>query len=404
MRTMNEMIKQMIRKNRKEVEFRATLKTLTEMRAEHVESMNKIVEGAKTEARALTDEEQTNFNDFEKKIKDIDTSIAMEKRALELKTKKKVEEPANETERRADAEASVFANYIRGVVAEERADVDMSTGDNGAVIPTSIANRIIAKLYEVSPILQLADKYNVGGTLTIPFYDEASQSITMAYADEFSDLESTSGKFTNITLTGFLAGALTKISKKLINDSNFALVDFVVMKMVEAATRWIEKELLNGTSSKIAGLSTATVGVTAASATAVTADELIDLQESVIDAFQEGAIWIMNRATRKAIRKLKDSDGNYLLNRDVAAKWGYTLLGKDVFTSDNMPTMAAGNTAIFYGNMSGLAVKIGEAPSIEVLREKYAAQHAVGVICWLDMDAKIQNAQMIACLKMKASA
>lgn len=401
---MNEMIKQMIRKNRKEVEFRATLKTLTEMRAEHVESMNKIVEGAKTEARALTDEEQTNFNDFEKKIKDIDTSIAMEKRALELKTKKKVEEPANETERRADAEASVFANYIRGVVAEERADVDMSTGDNGAVIPTSIANRIIAKLYEVSPILQLADKYNVGGTLTIPFYDEASQSITMAYADEFSDLESTSGKFTNITLTGFLAGALTKISKKLINDSNFALVDFVVNKMVEAATRWIEKELLNGTSTKIAGLSTATVGVTAASATAVTADELIDLQESVVDAFQEGAIWIMNRATRKAIRKLKDSDGNYLLNRDVSAKWGYTLLGKDVFTSDNMPTMAAGKTAVFYGNMAGLAVKIGEAPSVEVLREKYAAQHAVGVICWLDMDAKIQNAQMIACLKMKASA
>lgn len=401
---MNEMIKQMIRKNRKEVEFRATLKTLTEMRAEHVESMNKIVEGAKTEARALTDEEQTNFNDFEKKIKDIDTSIAMEKRALELKTKKKVEEPANETERRADAEASVFANYIRGVVAEERADVDMSTGDNGAVIPTSIANRIIAKLYEVSPILQRADKYNVGGTLTIPFYDEASQSITMAYADEFSDLESTSGKFTNITLTGFLAGALTKISKKLINDSNFALVDFVVNKMVEAATRWIEKELLNGTSTKIAGLSTATVGVTAASATAVTADELIDLQESVVDAFQESAIWIMNRATRKAIRKLKDSDGNYLLNRDVSAKWGYTLLGKDVFTSDNMPTMAAGKIAVFYGNMAGLAVKIGEAPSVEVLREKYAAQHAVGVICWLDMDAKIQNAQMIACLKMKASA
>lgn len=401
---MNEMIKQMIRKNRKEVEFRATLKTLTEMRAEHVESMNKIVESAKTEVRALTDEEQTNFNDFEKKIKDIDTSIAMEKRALELKTKKKVEEPANETERRADAEASVFANYIRGVVSEERADVDMSTGDNGAVIPTSIANRIIAKLYEVSPILQLADKYNVGGTLTIPFYDEASQSITMAYADEFSDLESTSGKFTNITLTGFLAGALTKISKKLINDSNFALVDFVVNKMVEAATRWIEKELLNGTSTKIAGLSTATVGVTAASATAVTADELIDLQESVVDAFQEGAIWIMNRATRKAIRKLKDSDGNYLLNRDVSAKWGYTLLGKDVFTSDNMPTMAAGKIAAFYGNMAGLAVKIGEAPSVEVLREKYAAQHAVGVICWLDMDAKIQNAQMIACLKMKASA
>jgi HK97 family phage major capsid protein len=96
---------------------------------------------------------------------------------------------------------------------------------------------------------------------------------------------------------------------------------------------------------------------------------------------------------------LKDSDGNYLLNRDVSAKWGYTLLGKDVYVSDNMLGMATGNKSIYYGDFSGLAVKLSEQASIEVLREKFATQHAIGVVAWLEMDAKIENAQKISCLK-----
>ena len=110
----------------------------------------------------------------------------------------------------------------------------------------------------------------------------------------------------------------------------------------------------------------------------------------------------MSKATRTAIRKLKDSDGNYILNKDATARWGYTLFGKPVYVSDNMPAMAGGKTAIFYGDMSGLAVKIAENVSIEILREKYATQHAVGVVGWIEIDAKIENQQKIAALKMKA--
>jgi HK97 family phage major capsid protein len=197
-----------------------------------------------------------------------------------------------------------------------------------------------------------------------------------------------------------LAGALSKISKKLLNNSDFDLANFVIQKVSEAATKWIEKELLNGTTNKIAGLSTVTQTITTASATALTTDELIDVQETVPDVFQSGAIWIMNKNTRKVIRKFKDADGNYLLNRDLSAKWGYTLLGKDVYTSDNMSAIATGKTVIYYGDMSGLAVKVAEEVNIEVLREKYATQHAIGVVAWLEMDAKIENAQKIAKLKM----
>ena len=255
----------------------------------------------------------------------------------------------------------------------------------------------------MSPIYQLATRYNVGGTLNIPYYDESTQSITMAYATEFTELESTSGKFASIELKGFLAGVLTKVSKSLINNSQFAIVPFVVNAMAESIHRWVEGELLKGTTNKVAGLSTVTQAITSASSTAITADELIDVQELIPDVYQGQAIWIMNKATRTAIRKLKDNDGNYLLNRDVSARWGYTLLGKDVYTSDNMDTMAAGKTAIYYGDMSGLAVKLSEDVNIEVLREKFATQHAIGVVGWIELDSKVENAQKIAKLVMKAS-
>lgn len=378
-------------------EFRANLKSLIEQRNDKVAEMQALVDGAKKEVRALNEEELKKFESLKAEIERIDATIKAEERARELEI---IEGKKDEKkEERAVAEERAFANYIRGVV-EERADVNLAVGDNGAVIPTSIANKIIKKVYDICPIYQLATRYNVGGTLTIPYYDESTQKIEMAYATEFTDLESTSGKFASIELKGFLAGALTKISKSLINNSQFDIVSFVINAMAEAISRWIEKELLNGTADKVAGLSTVTQTVTAASATAITADELIDLQETVPDAYQANAIWIMNKATRTAIRKLKDNDGNYILNKDATSRWGYTLFGKDVYTSDNMPTMAAGKTAIYYGDMSGLAVKLSEDVSIEVLREKFATQHAVGVVGWIEIDSKVENAQKIAKLVM----
>lgn len=389
-------------KKHRVLEFRATIKTLTEQRNDKVEQLQSIVDKAKLETRAMTEEETAKFEALESEIESIDKTIAAETRARGLEIIEEMKED-KEFEERAELEERAFENYIRGVV-EERADVNLTVGDNGAVIPSSIANKIIKKVYDISPIYQLATRYNIGGTLSIPYYDEESQSITMDYAEEFEELTSTSGKFTSIQLKGFLAGVLTKVSKSLINNSQFAIVPFVVNAMAESIARWIEKELLQGTDGKIEGLRGVTQTVTTASATSITADELIDVQEEVPDVFQGSAIWIMNKATRKAIRKLKDGDGTYLLQKDFNAKWGYTLLGKDVYTTDNMAGIEAGKDAIFYGDFSGLAVKLTEDVSIEVLRERFATQHAVGVVGWLEMDAKVENAQKIAKLTMKAGA
>lgn len=377
-------------------------KQLIEKRNALIEEMEKMVEACETETRAFNEDENKRYEEITKELNDLDATLKAADELDEKRSYQPIEKP-DETKDRAELEERAFESYIRGTLdLETRADVNLTKSDNGAVIPSSIANKIIEKVKEMSPLFAMATHYNVGGTLTIPSYDESTQKITMAYATEFTAIDSTSGKFTSISLTGFLAGARSLVSKSLVNNSQFDLVPFVVRKMAEAAAYWIENQLINGTTSKIEGLSKVAASVTAASATAVTADELIDLQESIPDVYQGSCIWMMSKATRTAIRKLKDGQNNYLLNKDATSRWGYTLFGKDVYISENMPDMAAGKRAILYLDCTGLAVKMTETPSVEVLREKYADQHAIGVICWMELDSKVENAQKIAVLAMKA--
>lgn len=289
---------------------------------------------------------------------------------------------------------------------EQRAATNMTKGANGAIIPRTIAQKIVKQVYNICPIYAKASHYNVKGQLDIPYIDTSAGDITVAYKDEFSELVSSANKFGSVTLTGFLIGALTLIGRSLINNSDFDVVSIVIDHMAENWARFIEKECLKGTTGKVTGALpgvTADQTVTAAKATALTADELIDVQEAVPDVYQQGAIWIMSKKTRAAIRKLKDNEGRYLLNTDLNAPWGYILLGKPVFASDSMDDMAAGKDAVLYGDMSGLAVKEIETMEIEVLREHFATQHAVGVVGWAELDAKVENAQKLAKLTMAAS-
>ena len=373
------------------------LKKLIEKRNALLDEMQAIADKAVAETRAFTEQESADYDAKKKEAEELEKTIS---RCQEQRSK--TESVPTKSETKEEAEKRAFEQYLRTGNIETRSETMMNVSDNGAVIPASIANKIIEKVVEICPIYNLADRYNVGGTLSIPYYDESTQAIEVAYATEFTDLESKSGKFLSIELKGYLAGALSKISKSLINNSAFDIVGYVVNKVAQAFAKWIEKELLIGSSEKITGLSNATQVVTAAAATAITADELIDLQESVPDAYQAGAIWIMSKSTRTAIRKLKDNDGNYILNKDATAQWGYTLLGKPVYVSDSMPAMKSNSKAIYYGDMSGLAVKVSENVSIEILREKFATQHAIGVVGWMEIDSKIENQQKIAVLKMGA--
>lgn len=377
-------------------------KQLEEKRNDLITRAEEVLNNAKVEERELTDAEAQELAEIRDNVRRIIKTLEI-KGDIEKMDEKEVKQdaPANvdvEVEKEVE-ETRAFENYIRGVVTNERAN-NLTLSDNGAVIPTTIANRIIKKVYDISPILERSTKYNVKGNLDLPYYDVSTNTITVNYADEFVELESNVGKLKSITLTGFLAGALVKVSRSLINNSQFDIVNFVIDEMAYSIHRFIEKELLKGTQDKVEGLSTLTNAVTLESATAITSDDVIKLQGKVKDAFQDNAIWIMSPATRDALRLLKDREERYLLNDDISSPFGKTLLGKPVYVSDNMDDIGAGKTVIYYGDMKGLATKFSEDMNIQVLREKFATQHAVGVVGWLEFDAKVEDAQKVAKLVM----
>ena len=383
-------------------------KELNEKKNDLITRAEDVLNKAKGEKRELTEAEAEELAEIRDNVRRIMKTLElkgefdkmegedMEKEALP----KDEERKCGDKEERALADEKAFADYIRGTVTNERAtNLTPASNSGGVTIPTTIANRIIKKVYDLCPILEKSTKYNIKGKLEIPYYDESTQSITVDWATEFQDLASNVGKFNNIELTGYLAGALSLISRSLINNSQFDIVAFVVDRMAYAISRFIENALLNG-SGNVTGLSTVSNIVTAN--TTISADNLIQVQGKIKDVFQGNAIWIMNESTRTALRQLKSNTGSYLLTEvyDLASPFKNMLLGKPVYVSDNMPQVEAGKIAIYYGDMTGLATKFSEDINIEVLREKYATQHAYGVVGWLEFDSKIEDPQKIAAIKM----
>lgn len=380
-------------------------KELMEKKNDLITRAEEVLNKAKDEKRELTEAEAEELAEIRDNVRRIIKSLGLTRDFSEIEAeegKKEAEEEVKTEE--AKNEERAFEDFIRGTITNERANnLTPAQGSGQVLIPTTIANRIIKKVYDICPILERSTKYNVKGKLEIPYYDENTTSINVSYATEFVDLSSNVGAFTNIELTGYLAGALSLISRSLINNSQFDIVGFVVDRMAYDIARFIEGELLNGTSKKVEGLSGLTNTKTAAAATAITSNDLVELQAQVKDVFQPDAIWIMSPATRTAIRELKDNMGRYLLQDDVSLPFGKSLLGKPVYVTDNMSNIGANRTVIYYGDMKGLATKFNEDINIEVLREKYATQHAIGVVGWLEFDSKVQDNQMIAKLVMNAT-
>lgn len=368
----------------------AQRKAMMEKRAALVEEMEAITDKVGTENRGFSDDEKNTFEEKAKEVRGIDAAIRAEEetRALYNKPSKATKD---ETEEEADIRA--FADTIR-----LRDDQNITKGDNGAVIPKTIARKIIDRVTEISPVFGMAEAYNEKGNVSIPYVDTANDNIVADYATEFTDLEAKGTKLLSVDLTGYLVGVLTKLSRSLLNSTDLNLTNFVIEKIAQAESAFVDKETLVGTANKITGLKNISQTVTAAAAAAITMDEVISLKDMLKTPFQKNAIWVMHPETLDMLRHLKDGENRYYVLDDVTGDFGAVLLGKHIYTSDQMPKATTGNKSIYYGDFrQALAKKVVE-DSIQVLKEKYAIQHALGIVAWMELDCKIQNQQAAAAL------
>lgn len=376
------------------------LKKLMERRAELKKQLDDLVAKADAEERAMSEDETKEFDAAEKEIKEIDATLNREERARGITEVQQPTETHEMTqEERAAADEKAFADFIMNRVTENRAgEIQLTQGNNGAIVPTTIANRIIKSVRDMVPFLQLSDVVYTNGKLSVPVYGEDSTNYIKAdYVDEGTELTDNIGKFTTIDLTGYVVGALALVSNKLKDNTDINVVDFVVNQVAESIAEKLEKEFVTG-STKIIGITSATKGITAASATAITYDELVSLKHSLKQRFRANARWIMNPATYTALCKLKDGNGQPYFKEDE-----YKILGLPVIESDSMPTIAASAKAIVCADLSGYTIKATKSVEIQVLREKFSTKNMLGVLAFGEYDAKITDSKKIAVLTMKAS-
>ena len=382
------------------------LKELTEKRNAAVEEMKAITELATTENRSVSEDEITKWDTLDEEVKSLDKEIKMEERSRNLKLNPAVTEEKKTELTAEEVEVRSFANYIRdkaGVAVETRdGEQNLNMSNNGAVIPTTIAQKVISTVKEMCPIFAKATMYNTKGTLKIPVYglSNTTHDITVAFQSEFTDITADVGQFTSVDLTGFLAGALSLIGKSVANSSDIDVTTFIVKEMAKKIALFLETKLLNGEASYNEGALATTTTLNAGSTSAVSADNLISLQAKIPTIYQKNAAWTMAPATFTAIRKLKDGNGQYLLQSNFSQDFPYAILGKPVYISDAMPAIGSANKAILYGDYAGLSVNMRENVTIQILLEKYATMHALGVVSWFEFDSKISDHQQLATLVM----
>lgn len=388
------------------------MKKLYEKKNSLLNEMENILNKAKEETRSFTEEEKSRVEEIKSEIRGLEQVIANEE---ELRSFDK----SNITGATGNSEKTTEERQQEEVEKEERQFIDavatgeirnLTAGNNGGIIPVTIASDIIDTVKELCPLLDHADIYHVAGELRLPKFKATSSSagsvatpIAASYVNEFTELTESTAQFETINLTNQIIGVLVKMSKSLLNRANFDVRSFIVNKVAKTIVEFLEKEMLIANEGKIQGAINTTNEVVAANQDKFDTTDLVDLQMAIPSAYQKNCMWIMHKDILKALRKLKTADGQFILNADVTAPFGYTILGKPVYLSDSMPkNIAAGQNVMLYMDASGYAVKMTKSMEIQMLMEKYATQYAVGICAYVEIDAKIADENKIARLKMKS--
>lgn len=392
-------------------------KSLEEQKNEKVTEMDKLLNDVKAEERAFTEDEQKLFDELKSEIEAINKTMEAFESSRELVDDEKKEEDKKKEEENMDEEKRAleieqrdienFAKFIRNeVLNEERTETgsQFTTGSNGVIVPTTIANKIIMTAHNMSPILDKATKYNTKGNLEIPVYGANNgDDITVAYGEDFTELVEKAGKFSSVTLKDYLIGALAKIGNSLVNNTDIDLVNVVINIIAEYVKLFLEGEVLKGTTGKITGCSDipASQNVETEVASVISYDDLVKVKNKVIQSFRKGSIWVMNQDTQTVLETMKDGNDRPIFVPDPTGEFDGMVLGYPVYVSDNMDGIVAEKSPIIFGNFSGIALKTSKSLEIQVLREKYATQHATGVVAWLECDAKVEHLQKLSKLTIK---
>ena len=277
--------------------------------------------------------------------------------------------------------------------------------EGGYLVPDEFERTLIEALQEENIFRQLATIITTSsGDRKIPVV--ASKG-TASWVDEEGAIPESDDAFGQVSIGAYKLATMIKVSEELISDSVFNLEQYIAKEFGRRIGSKEEEAFFIGDGTgKPTGIFNATggagVGITAASATALTIDEIMDLFYSLKAPYRKNAVFLTNDATVKVIRKLKDGNGQYLWQPSVTAGQPDTLLSRPLKTSAYVPSIAAAAKVVAFGDFGYYWVADRQGRSFQRLGELYAATGQVGFKATQRVDGKLILTEAIKVLQMKA--
>ena len=278
--------------------------------------------------------------------------------------------------------------------------------EGGYLVPDEFERTLVQALEEDNVIRAHAHVFTTSnGIHKIPVV--ATKGVAN-WIDEGAPYGESDDVFAQEQIDAHKVGTLIKVSEELLDDSAFDLQQYISKEFTRRIGAKEEEAFLIGDGSKkptgiLHETAGAQVGVTAAAAAAIAADELIDLYYSLKSPYRRNAIWVLNDSSIRAIRKLKDLNNQYLWQPGLREGEPDLLLGKPLYTSAYMPTIAAGARTILFGDLSYYWIGDRKGITFKRLNERYADYGQVGFLASRRVDAKLILPEAVKVLQQKAS-
>lgn len=354
------------------------IKRLFEERRRAAEELRALYDDA--ENRELETEEKAKEERLHRSLVDLDSRIKnlLEERAREEDIAAAVAafpaptEPSTaEPEVRSDE--AILRELAHGQIGEYR---DFGPSVENRTMVTSAAaqsvniktlyEQLVEHMIENSTVMQAQATVlrTEGGEAVL--YPKTSTYSSASIVAEDGVISASEPTFSSVTLNAYKYGFLIGISSELIDDNYVNLTEFLARQGGRAMGNGIGAHLVTGTgSSQPNGVDNCTTGLTAASGAAIGFDDLIDLQHSVVSGYRPNGSWLMNDATLKAIRKIKDGNSQYIWQPSVLVGAPDVILGRPVYTDPNMADIGVSEYPIVFGDFRGYVVRFAGPLRVE---------------------------------------
>ena len=394
---------------------------LRTQRAKTWEQTKAFLDSHRNESGILSAEDTAAYEKMEKEIVDLGHEIERQERmdAFERELNTTVNTPitAKPESPKADIKTGRASDaYKKAFWAQTRAKGGMITPEirnalqegvdteGGYLVPDEFEKTLVQSLSEANVVRSLAHVITTSsGSHKIPVV--ASKG-TAAWVDEEGTIPEGDDTFGQQLIGAHKVATMIKVSEELLNDSAFDIEAYFRTEFARRIGNKEEEAFIGGDGSgKPTGIfNTADTGVTAASATAITADELIDLFYSLNSAYRKNSVWLLNDSTMKVIRKLKDNNGQYLW-QPALHEGGYdTLLGKRIYTSPYIPELASGKKTVAFGDFGYYWIGDRLGVTFKRLNERFAETGQIGFIASKRLDGKLILPEAVKVLQQKGTA